>query len=69
MPSSQLDSHQNSMQNLMVESFWALTATAFVPNFRFYVTATFCPLDENCKNEQKIKKLLEGGQGLVLKVS
>ena len=62
MPSSRLDSHRNSVQNCMVESFWALTATVFVPNLSFYVTATFCPLDGNCKNEQKTKKLREVGQ-------
>ena len=33
MPSSRMDSHQNSEQNGMVEKFTALTATIFVPNF------------------------------------
>ena len=42
MPSSRLDSHRNSVQNGMVEKFTAFMATVFVPNFRFYVTATFC---------------------------
>ena len=42
MPLSRLDSHQNSVQNGMVEKFTAFMATIFVPNFRFYVTATFC---------------------------
>ena len=42
MPSSRLNSHRNSMQNGMVEKFTAFMATIFVPNFRFYVTATFC---------------------------
>ena len=55
MPSSQLDLHQNSWQFGMVKSFTAFTATSFVPNFSFYVTATFCPLDGNCKSRQKIK--------------
>ena len=64
MPSSRLDSHRNSVQNGMVERFTAFTATIFVPNFSFYVAATFCPLDGNCKNEQKTKKLREAGQGL-----
>ena len=66
MPSSRLDSHRNSVQNGMVERFTALTATIFVPNFSFYVAATFCPLNGNCKNEQKTKKLREAGQALVL---
>ena len=42
MPSSRLDSRRNSVQNGMVEKFTAFMATIFVPNFRFYVTATFC---------------------------
>ena len=42
MPSSRLDSHQNSVQNGMVDKFIAFMATIFVPNFNFYVTATFC---------------------------
>ena len=62
MSSSRLDSHRNSVQNGMVERFTAFTATIFVPNFSFYVAATFCPLDGNCKNDQKTKKLREEGQ-------
>ena len=42
MPSSRLDSHLNPVQNGMVEKFTAFMATIFVPNFRVYVTATFC---------------------------
>ena len=30
-------------------------ATIFVPNFNFYASATFCPLDENGKKNQKLK--------------
>ena len=62
MPSSRLDSHRNSVQFGMVESFTAFTATIFVPIFSFYAAATFCPLDGNCKNEQKTKKLRKAGQ-------
>ena len=62
MPSSRLDSRRNSVQFGMVESFTAFTATIFVPIFSFYVAATFCPLDGNCKNEQKTKKLRKAGQ-------
>ena len=42
MPSSRLDSRRNSVQNGMVEKFTVFMATIFMPNFRFYVTATFC---------------------------
>ena len=62
MPSSRLDSHRNSVQNGMVERFTAFTATIFMPSFSFYVAATFCPLDGNCKNKQKTKKLRKAGQ-------
>ena len=62
MPSSRLDSHQNSVQNGMVERFAAFTATIFMPTFSFYVAATFCPLDGNCKSVQKAKQLREAGQ-------
>ena len=62
MPSSRLDSHQNSVQNGMVERFTAFMATIFVPNFNFYAPATFCPLDGNGKKEQKNEKLRKAGQ-------
>ena len=63
MPSSRLDSHRNSVQNGMVERFTAFTATIFVPNFSFYVAATFCPLDGNCKYDNNNKRLnREAGQ-------
>ena len=55
MPSSRLDSHRNSMQNGMVERFTAFMATIFVPNFKFYAAATFCPLDGNDKRSKKLK--------------
>ena len=54
MPSSRLDSHRNSVQNGMVETFTAFVATIFVPNFNFYAAATFCPLDGNGKKEHII---------------
>ena len=62
MPLSRLDKHRNSVQNGMVESFTAFTATVFVPIFSFYVAATFCPLDGNCKNDKKTKKLQKASQ-------
>ena len=64
MPSSRLDSHRISVQNGMVERFTAFMATIFVPNFDFYAAATFCPLDENGKKEQKTKKLRKVGQDI-----
>ena len=41
MPSSRLDSHQNSVQNGMVERFTAFMATIFVPNFNVDAATTF----------------------------
>ena len=64
MPSSRLDSHRNSVQNGMVERFTAFKATIFVPNFSFYVAATFCPLDGNCKNDNKNSKTSRSGSRL-----
>ena len=43
MPSSRLDSHQNSVQNGMVEKFTAFMATIFVPSFRFLCHRHFLP--------------------------
>ena len=65
MPSSPLDSHQNSVQNGTVERLIALMATIFVLNFNFYAAATLCPLDGNGKTDNKnIKNLRKAGQGV-----
>ena len=61
MPSPRLGSHQNSVQNGMVERLTAFMATIFVPNFKFYAAATFCPLDRNEKKEQKNYKKKKSG--------
>ena len=64
LPSQRLDSHQNSVQNGMVERFTVFMATISVQNFNFYATATSCPLDENAKKDQKTKKLRKAGQAM-----
>ena len=56
MPSSRLDSHRNSVQNGMVENVTVFMATISVPNFSFYVAATFCPLDGNTAKAHKRTK-------------
>ena len=54
MPLSWLDSRRNSVEYGMVEKLTDFMATIFVPNFRFYVTATVCrPRSPKTSSSQK----------------
>ena len=54
MPSARLDSHRNSVQNGVVESFPALTGTIFVNLLTFAIFRTFFRTG-NCTENSKIK--------------